>query len=568
MENRWIIEPQPNFEDIQRLHKEINVPEALAVVLLQRGIDSFDVAKSFFRPTLGDLIDPFLMKDMDLAVNRIQNAINNNENILIYGDYDVDGTTAVTLVYQFLQKCYPNITYYIPDRYEEGYGISFQSIDFASDNDISLIIALDCGIKALDKIEYATQKNIDYIICDHHLPGNEIPKAVAVLDPKRKDCNYPYKHLSGCGVGFKLMQAFAIKNNIPFTDLESSFDLLAVSIGADIVPITGENRVLSYFGLKRINENPRPGFKKMIPENIKGNLNISNLVFSIAPKINAAGRIQHASDAVKLMLCETEQEAVKYLNQITKLNNERRELDSDITDSAITQLSTTDHKNNYSTIVYDSGWHKGVIGIVASRLVDAYYKPTLVFTKGSNGELVASARSVKGYDVYEAINLNSQFLEKFGGHMAAAGLTLKEENFTAFKNSFEETVKNSITESQRIPTIEIDKEIKLKDINSSFLKILRQMGPFGPENMNPNFLSRNIIASDVRTMGKEIEHLRCLVHQQNERISFPAIGFKLGKYYEQIKEGKSFDIVFTLEENFWQGKANWQLNIKDIRFIE
>ncbi|WP_068596732.1 single-stranded-DNA-specific exonuclease RecJ [Vaginella massiliensis] len=567
MNNRWIIEAQPAQEDIERLQEQINVPEALAVVLLQRGIQTFDQAKAFFRPSLDELHDPFLMKDMDQAVERINRAIAKEEKILIYGDYDVDGTTAVTLVFQFLIQHYQNISFYIPDRYEEGYGISFQSIDFAHDNDISLIIALDCGIKALDKIEYAQKKNIDYIICDHHLPGAEIPEAIAVLDPKREDCQYPYKELSGCGVGFKLMQAFATSNNIPFATLEPMLDLLAVSIAADIVPITGENRILCHFGLNRINTSPRPGFQKMIPDNIKGNLNVSNLVFSIAPKINAAGRIQHASNAVRLMLSEDEHEAVKYLNQITKLNNERRELDSDITVSALNQLSKIDQQQRYTTIVYHSEWHKGVIGIVASRLVDIYYKPTLVFTKGNDGELVASARSVKGFDVYQAINLNSQFLEKFGGHMAAAGLTLKEENFDAFIESFEETVKKTIKESQRIPTIEIDKEVKLKEINSSFLKILRQMGPFGPENMNPTFLTRNVFASDIRLMGKDGEHLRCKIHQENDRMTFSAIGFKLGKHFEKIDAGCKFDMVYTLEENFWQGMATWQLNIKDIRFI-
>ncbi len=568
MENRWLIQPQPQQEDIEKLQELINVQEAIAVVLLQRGINTFEKSKNYFRPSLENLHNPFLMKDMDVAISRIEKAIKKQENILIYGDYDVDGTTAVTLIYEFFSKIYSNLSFYIPDRYEEGYGISFQSIDYASDNDFSLIIALDCGIKAVDKIEYAKEKGIDYIICDHHLPGKEIPDAVAVLDPKRKDCPYPYKELSGCGVGFKLVQAYAIKNNISIDELESLFDLLAVSIGADIVPITGENRTLAAFGLMRINSKPRPGFAKMIPDNIKKHLNISNLVFTIAPKINAAGRIQHASDAVHLMLSKDEHEAQKYLNQITKLNNERRELDSNITVGALEQLSTIDHQNNYTTVVYNPDWHKGVIGIVASRLVDIYYKPTLVFTKGSNGELVASARSVKGFDVYNAIDSNSQFLEKFGGHMAAAGLSIKEENFLAFRESFEETVKKSITESQRIPTIEIDKEINLKEINTSFLKILAQMGPFGPENMNPTFLTRRLIGSDLRTMGKEAEHLKFKVHQINERVSFDAIGFKLGKFYQKINQQIPFDIVYSLEQNFWQGMATWQLNIKDIRFID
>ncbi|ADX67982.1 MULTISPECIES: single-stranded-DNA-specific exonuclease RecJ [Weeksella] len=568
MKNRWLLEPQPKEEDVLHMEQLINVPEALAVILLQRGINTFDLAKAYFRPSLEKLHDPFLMKDMDVAIDRLQKAIRNQENILIYGDYDVDGTTAVTLVYEYLSNYYSNLSYYIPDRYKEGYGVSVQSIDFAHDNDVSLIIALDCGIKALDKIEYAKTKGIDYIICDHHLPGKDIPNAVAVLDPKRKDCPYPYKELSGCGVGFKLMHAFAMHNQLPFDTLEPLFDLLAVSIAADIVPITGENRILAYFGLKRINENPRPGFAKMIPDNIQKNLNISNLVFTIAPKINAAGRIEHAYDAVRLMLSSDDYEAVKYLNKIKKLNERRRDLDSDITDGAIEQLSEIDHSLNYTTVVYDPEWNKGVIGIVASRLVDLYYKPTLVFTKGNDGELVASARSVKGFDLYQALNLNSQFLEKFGGHMAAAGLTLKEENFLAFRESFEETVKNSIQESQRIPTIEIDKEIKLKEISSSFKKILHQMGPFGPENMNPTFLSKDLVATDVRAMGKDGEHLRFLVHQRSERMTFTAIGFKLGNTKDKLILGVPFDAVYTLEQNYWQGKATWQMNIKDIRFHE
>lgn len=564
MDKKWQIKQQPTTEVVDSIRTTLSVSETTAILLALRGITDFDKAKSFFNPSLKDLHNPFLMKDMDVAVSRIKWAIDNEENILIFGDYDVDGTTAVTLVYEFLSSIYSNVTYYIPDRNNEGYGISYQSIEHAVANKISLVIALDCGIKAHDQIEYANTKNIDYIICDHHLPDKSIPNAYAVLDPKRKGCPYPYKELSGCGVGFKLVQAYIKQFDLSTDILDPLLDLVGVSIAADIVPITGENRILAYAGLKRLNENPRMGFEQMIPTNIKGNVNISNVVFSIAPKINAAGRIKHGSEAVRFMLSKNEEDCKKYLADINSLNNERKKLDIDTTEQALEQLKNIDQSKTYSTIVYHPEWNKGVIGIVASRLVDMFYKPTLVFTKNYEGELVASARSVQEYDMYNAIEKNSSLLTQFGGHMAAAGLALKEENFEAFKAAFEATVKEESQSKHFTPIIEIDNELSFNDITKSFLETVMRMAPFGPENMTPVFLSKNLIATDFRLVGKE--HARLYVHQKNTRSTFPAIGFKLGKFGKKLQEGCSFDMVYTIGMNYWQGKGTWQLNIKDIRF--
>ena len=566
MDKKWQIKQQPATDVVDSIRTTLSVSETTAILLAQRGITDFDKAKSFFNPSLEDLHNPFLMKDMDVAVSRIKWAIDNEENILIFGDYDVDGTTAVTLVYEFLSSIYSNVTYYIPDRNNEGYGISYQSIEHAVANKISLVIALDCGIKAHDQIEYANTKNIDYIICDHHLPDKSIPNAYAVLDPKRKGCPYPYKELSGCGVGFKLVQAYIKQFDLSTAILDPLLDLVAVSIAADIVPITGENRILAHAGLKRLNEQPRMGFEQMIPTNIKGNVNISNVVFSIAPKINAAGRIKHGSEAVRFMLSKNEEDCKKYLADINSLNNERKKLDIDTTEQALEQLKDIDQSKTYSTIVYHPEWNKGVIGIVASRLVDMFYKPTLVFTKNYEGELVASARSVQEYDMYNAIEKNSSLLTQFGGHMAAAGLALKEENFEAFKKAFEATVREESQSKHFTPIIEIDNELSFNDITKSFLETVMRMAPFGPENMTPVFLSKNLIATDFRLVGKE--HARLYVHQKNTRSTFPAIGFKLGKFGKKLQEGCSFEMVYTIGMNYWQGKGTWQLNIKDIRFEE
>lgn len=566
MEKTWDIKQQPSTEIINDLQQSLNISETLAILLAQRGITDFEQAKSYFNPSLDNLHDPFLMKGMADAVSRIKNAIEDNENILIFGDYDVDGTTAVTLFYEFLTSIYSNVFFYIPDRNNEGYGISQQSIDFALDNNISLVIVLDCGIKAHEQILYAQSKGIDYIICDHHLPDKSVPKAYAVLDPKQRGCRYPYKDLSGCGVGFKLAQAYTEKFNLPKENLLPLLDLVAVSIAADIVPITGENRILAYAGLKKLNSEPRLAFQHLIPTNIRNNVNISNVVFSIAPKINAAGRIKHGSEAVRFMLSRDEEDCKRYLSDINSLNNERKVIDVDITESALRQLNLINTTEKYSTIVYDPTWNKGVIGIVASRLVDLYYKPTIVFTKNYEGELVGSARSVQEFDIHEAIARNKGLLTQFGGHMAAAGLALKEENFEQFKIDFDRTVKEMSDGHYFKPSIEIDKELSFNDITKTFLETVMRMAPFGPENMNPVFISRNLVATDFRLVGKE--HARLFVHQNDTRVTFPAIGFKLGKFGPQLEKGQTFEMVYTIGMNYWQGKGTWQLNIKDIRFTD
>ena len=564
MEKTWEIKQLPSAEIISDLQQSLNISEALAILLAQRGIVNFDQAKSFFNPTLDDLHDPFFFFFLADAVSRIKNAIDDEENILIFGDYDVDGTTAVTLFYEFLTSIYSKVFFYIPDRNNEGYGISQQSIDFAIENDISVVIVLDCGIKAHEQIKYAQSKGIDYIICDHHLPDRSVPKAYAVLDPKQKGCRYPYKELSGCGVGFKLAQAYTEKFNLPKENLYPLLDLVAVSIAADIVPITGENRVLAYAGLKRLNSEPRLAFQQLIPVNIKNNVNISNVVFSIAPKINAAGRIKHGSEAVRFMLSTDEEDCKKYLNDINSLNNERKLIDVDITESALDQLNKINTTEKYSTIVYDPTWNKGVIGIVASRLVDIYYKPTIVFTKNFEGEIVGSARSIQEFDIHSAIEKNKDLLTQFGGHMAAAGLAMKEENFEEFKIRFDQTVKEMSNGKHFTPSILIDKEISFNDMTRSFLESVMRMAPFGPDNMNPVFISKDLLATDFRLVGKE--HARLYVHQRDTRITFPAIGFKLGKFGPNLEKGQSFEMVYTIGMNYWQGKGTWQLNIKDIRF--
>lgn len=564
MEKTWEIKEQATTEVIKDLRESLNISEVLAILLAQRGITNFSQAKSYFNPSLKELHDPFLMKGMSDAVSRIKNAIDDEENILIFGDYDVDGTTAVTLFYEFLTSIYSKVFFYIPDRNNEGYGISQQSIQFAVDHNISLVIVLDCGIKAHEEISYAQSKKIDYIICDHHLPDRSVPKAYAVLDPKQKGCRYPYKELSGCGVGFKLAQAYTEKFNLPKENLLPLLDLVAVSIAADIVPITGENRILAYAGLQRLNSEPRLAFQQLIPTNIKNNVNISNVVFSIAPKINAAGRIKHGSEAVRFMLSTDEEDCRKYLNDINSLNNERKTLDLDMTHDALLQLNQINTDEKYSTIVYDSSWNKGVIGIVASRLVDLYYKPTIVFTKNNEGEIVGSARSIQEFDIHSAIATNKDLLTQFGGHMAAAGLAMKEENFEKFKIKFDETVKEMSNGKHFTPSILIDKEISFNDMTRTFLESVMRMAPFGPENMNPVFLSKDLLATDFRLVGKE--HARLYVHQRDTRITFPAIGFKLGKFGPKLEKSQSFDMVYTIGMNYWQGKGTWQLNIKDIRF--
>lgn len=562
---RWNLKSKPEKQKIQALQNALQVDEIIAALLLQRGIKTYEDARSFFRPSLDDLHDPFLMKDMDKAVCRIEKAIKNSENILVFGDYDVDGTTAVSLVSSYLKSFYPNIATYIPDRYDEGYGISFKGIDFADDNSVTLIIALDCGIKSIDHIAYANQKGIDFIICDHHRPGDTLPEAIAVLDPKRADCEYPYDELCGCGVGFKLIQAIAQNRNQTINDLVPYLDLVATAIAADIVPITGENRVLAKFGLEVINSNPRPGIKALIQNIKKNTLTITDVVFIIAPRINAAGRIKHGNYAVELLTEFDLVQAEEFASQIEKFNIDRKDLDKQITQEALLQIQTNNEIEKFTTVVYQENWHKGVIGIVASRLTETHYRPTIVFTK-SGDKLAASARSVKDFDVYNALEASSEFLEQFGGHMYAAGMTLKEENYEAFKNKFEEVVQQTIHPDLLIPEISVDLEINLEQIDERFMRILKQFEPFGPENMTPIFLSKALNDTGYgKTLGKEEDHLRLFIKQQSHLDGMAAIGFGLANKKKYIENHQKFDAVYSVDENEWNGKTSLQLRLRDIR---
>jgi single-stranded-DNA-specific exonuclease len=561
---RWNLKSKPEKEKVQALQNALQVDEIIATLLVQRGIETFEQAKTFFRPTLEDLHNPYLMKDMDKAVSRIEKAIANNENILVFGDYDVDGTTAVSLVSSYLRSFYTNVATYIPDRYNEGYGISYLGIDYAEDNDVSLIIALDCGIKSIDHVNYAKAKNIDFIICDHHRPGDFLPDAIAVLDPKRTDCNYPYDELCGCGVGFKLIQALAENRNQTIEDLLPYLDLVATAIAADIVPITGENRVLAKFGLEVINSNPRPGIKALVQNVKKKVLTITDVVFIVAPRINAAGRVKHGNEAVALLTEYNLEQAEQFASEIEQHNSDRKELDKQITKEALLQIEENNEQNRFSTVVYQENWHKGVIGIVASRLVEKYYRPTIVFTK-SGDKLAASARSVKDFDVYNALEACAEHLEQFGGHMYAAGMTLKEENYENFKNAFENEVKKTIHPDLLIPEISVDLEMNFSDLDEKFMRILKQFEPFGPENMTPVFLSKNIIDSGyAKTLGNDAEHLKAFV-KQNNSPNFNAIGFGLGDKIDVVKNRNPFEAVYVLEENEWNGTVSLQLQLRDVR---
>ena len=561
---RWTIKPKPDLNKVARLSKELGVDTITSFLLIQRGIETFEAAKNFFRPSLKDLHDPFLMKDMEKAVARIEKAILNKENILVFGDYDVDGTTSVALVSSYLLTYYPNVATYIPDRYDEGYGISYKGIDFAEDNNFSLIIALDCGIKAIDKVDYASKKGIDFIICDHHRPGAKIPNAKAVLDPKRDDCNYPFKELCGCGVGFKLIQALASKKGETIEDLLLYLDLVATAIGADIVPIVDENRILAFHGLKVINQNPRPGFKAIIEQVKKETLTITDVVFIIAPRINAAGRMKHGNHAVTL-LCETDTNlAIQYANDIDTYNSDRRDADKRITLEALDQIEKQKKKEGYTTVVYKENWHKGVIGIVASRLIETYYRPTLVFTK-SGDVLAASARSVKGFDVYNALEQCSEFIEQFGGHKYAAGLTLLEANYGKFKAQFEKIVSETIDPKLLIPEISIDSQLNLTDITPKFYRIISQFAPFGPGNMTPVFMTEDMQDTGYgKQVGEDKTHLR-LTATQNGKGKLVGIGFGLGDQTELIKNKKTFKAAYTIDENEWNGNVSLQLKLKDIK---
>jgi len=569
---RWTLKSDPNPNKVNELANILSVDKIIAKLLLQRKFESYDEAKHFFRPSLEDLHDPFLMKDMDLAVDRIEKAIKSEENILIYGDYDVDGTTAVSLVYSYLIKFYNNVAHYIPDRYDEGYGISYQGIDFAHDNNFSLIIALDCGIKAIDKVDYAKKKEIDFIICDHHRPGEKIPKAIAVLDPKRVDCNYPYDELCGCGIGFKLIHAISLRRNPLADDIIPSLipylDLVSTAVAADIVPITGENRILATYGLKVINTNPRIGIKALIQNLNKDQLNITDVVFVIAPRINAAGRIKHGQYAVNLLTETDLNTAVEYAAEIEQFNLYRKELDKEITKEALLQIDQNHERDNFTSVVFDEKWHKGVIGIVASRLIETYYRPTLVFTKSGN-RLAASARSVKGFDIYNALEASSEFIEQFGGHKYAAGLTLLPENYKKFKDKFEEVVKRTIPDELRTPEIKIDTAIYLSDIDPKFLRIINQFGPFGPQNMKPVFMATGLRDNGYgKKVGQEKDHLKLSIISGTDQKTYNAIGFGMGKKYDLISNGNTFQAAFTIEENNWNGITSIQLNIKDIKAEE
>jgi len=566
---RWTLKPKPDLERVKELQKSLQVDEAIASLLVQRGINTYEEAKHFFRPSLEDLHDPFLMKDMDKAVERVNLAIAHNENILVYGDYDVDGTTAVSLVSSYLLSKYTNVATYIPDRYDEGYGISFKGIDFANDNDFSLIIALDCGIKAIDKVKYASERGIDFIICDHHRPGDNIPDAVAVLDPKRNDCEYPFKELCGCGVGFKLIQALASKEGTTTEDLVEYLDLVATAIGADIVPITGENRVLAYFGLQVINGAPRAGFKAIIDQVKKDTLTVTDVVFIIAPRINAAGRMKHGQYAVNLLTEINLEKATQLAEEIEAFNTDRRDADKRITEEALQQIEEQKEQENFTTVVYNESWHKGVIGIVASRLIETYYRPTLVFTK-SGEKLAASARSVKGFDVYNALESCSEHIEQFGGHKYAAGLTLKEENYEAFKLAFESIVSSTIENHMLTPEVTIDTQITLDQITPKFYRILCQFAPFGPGNMTPVFMSSDLRDTGFgKCVGDDDKHLRVIVTQSQDSVrsdsKFVGIGFDLGGKIDLISNRKSFKAAYSIDENHWNGETSLQLKLRDIK---
>jgi single-stranded-DNA-specific exonuclease len=567
MTRAWKIKENGHISDIMQLADALAVSPVVSTLLVQRGITSFEQAKAFFRPDLSMLHDPFLMNDMDLAVNRLESAIANGEKILVYGDYDVDGTTSVAMVYSFIRKYHKRIDYYIPDRYAEGYGVSLKGIDFAIDRGISLVIALDCGIKANDKVKYAKEHSIDFIICDHHTPGELLPAAVAVLNPERYDSTYPFNSLSGCGVGFKLLQAYAIRNNIPFEEIARYLDLVAVSIASDIVPLIDENRILTFHGLEKLNENPAVGLKAII--SVAGlaekTITVDDIVFKIGPRINAAGRIESGKQAVELLVCEKPEEAALHCEKIDIHNQTRRNIDKTITEEALQEI-TRDDKYKYSTVLFNPAWHKGVVGIVASRLIESYYRPTIILTE-SNGHATGSARSIAGFDLYQAITECADLLESYGGHRYAAGITLKKENVQKLRERFEEVVRNSITPEMMIPQIEIDTELNFRDISPKLFRILKQFEPFGPENMSPVFFAENVSDNGyARLVGTDEEHLQLgLIQEDLPFTVYRAIAFNQAGHLRKIKKGTAFDIAYILVENNFRGTTSLQLNIKDIK---
>ncbi len=570
VEKKWIKRENADAETVSRLSSELGIDPVLAELLVQRGIHTFSQARSFFRPDLADLHDPFLMKDMDKAVDRVHRAIVGNEKILVYGDYDVDGTTAVSLVYSFLARLTDRIDFYIPERYDEGYGVSYKGIDWAAENGFGLIITLDCGIKANEKVDYAKGKGIDMIICDHHLPENDIPDAVAVLDPKREDCGYPFDDLSGCGVGFKLVQAYSQMHGIPFESLVPLLDLLVVSIASDLVSVTGENRILAHYGLKQLNGEPREGLLAMIQ--LSGleptHITIDDIVFKIGPRINAAGRMESGRMAVELLTASDAQTAFRIGTEINEHNNERKSIDRRITQEALDMVRTGSClSSGNATIVYNPHWHKGVVGIVASRLVEAFYRPTIVFTRSHGGLVTGSARSVHGFDLYDAIESCADLLENFGGHLYAAGLTLKEENLTAFCERIELFISGRIIPKMQTPVVDVDAMLNFSQITPKFLRILKQFQPFGPGNGAPVFLTENVYDNgNGRKVGAEGGHLKLeLIQESHPYHHISAIAFNMADFFDHIKAGNPIDVCYSIVENYYRGTANTQLRVKDMR---
>ena len=569
-EVQWQLKAPADAEKASQLAAELGLDQVLANLLVQRGIETFDQARAFFRPQLEALHDPFLMKDMDKAVERLHKAITGGEKILVYGDYDVDGTTAVAQVYSFIRQFTQRVEFYIPDRYDEGYGLSYKSLDWAGDNGVTLVITLDCGIKAIEKVEYARAKGIEVIICDHHLPEAELPKAVAILDPKREDCHYPFDDLCGCGVGFKLVQGYIQQYRLDPALLEPLLDLQVVSIASDLVSMTGENRILAHYGLKRLNENPREGLLAMInlAKLEPGHIGIDDIVFKIGPRINGAGRMESGRLAVELLTATNATQAFKIGQQVNDNNQARKDIDRAITQEALEMVAGgTALASEHVTIVYNPTWNKGVVGIVASRLVEAYYKPTVVLTK-SNGFITGSARSIQGFDLYASIESCADLLENFGGHMYAAGLTLREDKLEEFCRRMETFAAGYIRKEDTKPVIEIDAKLDFSQITPKFTRILKQFQPFGPGNSNPVFLTENVYdAGNGRKVGAGGVHLKLDVIQENLPYrQLAAIGFNMADaYYEHIKAGNPFDVCYSIVENFYRGSSTVQLRLKDIR---
>lgn len=568
MKSRWILKKKFPSQEVEELKQALQIPEEFAQILFQRGLRTFDECKKFFSPTLDDLYYPYLMKDMDKAVERITEAYEKHEKILVYGDYDVDGTTAVACMFSFLKNIFTEnrLDYYLPDRYSEGYGISKQGIEYAKENGFSLIIALDCGIKSIELVEYAKSIGVDFIICDHHLPGEELPKATAVLDPLREDCTYPCKYLSGCGVGFKLIQALADKFDVPKEMVLELLDLVAISIAADIVPILDENRIFSIYGMQQLETSMRPGIQVLYGYEEGRKTDTSRIVFGVAPKINAAGRIAHARLAVELLLAKNLEEAKEKHEEINRLNDIRKELDSSITQSAIETIKELQETERFTTVVFREDWHKGVLGIVASRLIEKYYRPTIVFTRSSETELVASARSIEGVNVYDALEKCSHLLVKFGGHKAAAGLTIEEKNFESFKAQFEEVVREMVREVPQIPTLEIDLELEFDALTPKFFRLIERLEPFGPGNMRPYFLTRNVeVVGEERWVGKDENHMKFRLKQASSNVVFDAVAFNFSEYYDDWKSKSKKDIVYSLESREWSGNVYFSLRVIEFR---